>query len=316
MGDGKAGGYPSDDITLWQRIKWTATPAQFGIFYDYLNALLSTVVVGPPDYITVASGAGMCYGYPYRNTSPVILMPNTPNIGPTGAAVVLRVDWLTQTVRLALLQNTDGLIAIPAVTQSPGVRWEIQLASAVVSTDGTIALTDTRHFIIPSHPDLAQQFFIPCTSATVGGVNVTRTSDAGWDMADAVQTLCYGNWSVPSNATNLAAGETGIIIRGILAAAGAAGNVQVQNNVAWADAGLAYNNGILASAWNAEAYGGALVILECRTIIVIAPPNVNAGTSRVSLLFQRDATHINDTLAATIYFMGWVAAFDQHIGDH
>jgi len=315
-GDGKSGGYPSDDITQWQRIKWTATPAQFGVFYGYLSSLQASVVVGPPDYISVGGGAGMCYGYPYRNTKPVILMPNTPVVGPTGVAVVLRADWLTRTVRLALIQNTDGSMAIPAVTQSPGIRWEIELASAVTTVGGTIALTDTRHFIIPSHPDLPQQYLIPCTSAVTGGVNVIRTLDAGWDMAQGVTTVCYGNWGVPRNATEMAAGETGITISAIMAGQAAAGNIQCQNTANWGYVAAPYNTGTIASGWAAEAYPGGLLIVERRPVLVIAPPTVYPGWSRLSLEFERDGANGADTLAADIYFLGWIAAFDQQIGDH
>jgi len=243
-------------------------------------------------------------------------MPNTPSIGPTGAAVVLRADWLTREVRIALIQNADGVIAIPAVTQTAGVRWEIQLASLIVLVGGGIAMTDTRHFIIPSHPDLPQRLLIPCTSAVSGGANVIRTLDGGWNMADAVTTFCYGNWAVPSNATNLGAGETGVVITAILAGQAAAGNVQVRNTVDWGVAGVAYNNGAVASGWAAEAYAGGLVILECRPVTVIAPPDVAPGYARLSLEFERDGAAGADTLAATIFFLGWVAAFDQHIGDH
>jgi hypothetical protein len=60
--------------------------------------------------------------------------------------VVLRSNYTTATIRLAVKQNTDGVAAIPALTQIDNDIWEIGLSEFTVTTGGVITVTDSRPF--------------------------------------------------------------------------------------------------------------------------------------------------------------------------
>ena len=84
--------------------------------------------------VRVATGAGIVDGKLYQNTANVDLTPTTPSVGTTGFRVVLRKGWTAQTVRAAIVMNTDGNSAAPALTQTDGTTWEISLATGTITT--------------------------------------------------------------------------------------------------------------------------------------------------------------------------------------
>ena len=117
-----------------------------GVVAGVLNELSVGGIATP---MTVATGRAWVNGFPYLNDAAVNLTVTTPSVGTTGGRIILRATWATAEVRLAVLMNTDGVAAIPALTQTSGTTWEISLASFTVTTAGVIARTDTRMFVIP-----------------------------------------------------------------------------------------------------------------------------------------------------------------------
>lgn len=142
-GDGSAQ-YTMDDLTKWMRdLLVRDTPGSYYVLKGVANELLVAVSGGN---VTVATGAGIVYGYPYYNTATVNVTVGTPVVGTTGYRVVLRADWTARTVRIALLSGTDGSATIPSLTQNPGSVFEVSLATFTKTTAGVITLTDTRAY--------------------------------------------------------------------------------------------------------------------------------------------------------------------------
>ena len=111
------------------------------------GVLLGLAVSGSTSPLTLAVGAALVYGFWYFCTVAGDVAVTTPSVGTTGFRVVLRAGWTAQTVRVAVVMNTDGVAAIPAVTQSAGTTWEITLATGTITTGGAITLTDARDMV-------------------------------------------------------------------------------------------------------------------------------------------------------------------------
>lgn len=178
-GDGPSIGYSTSD---WEKIvrHWfqSGDEANGGVLFGIGNALACSGAASP---ISVNTGAAVVYGHYYENDASLGLAVTTPVVGTTGGRVVLRVNWAAQTVRLFAVRNTDGLSAIPALTQSAGTTWEISLATFTITTGGVIALTDTRKFIKFSTKIYGDQLDISVAdNATLEyASNVLRVKDAG-----------------------------------------------------------------------------------------------------------------------------------------
>ena len=112
---------------------FNGTPTTECVVPRYGNQLAPTVGTNA---INIASGAAIVYGAPYSNTASEAISIATPNIGTTGHAIVLRADWSTRTVRLARLSSSDGVAAIPAVTQIVGTTWKVLIASCTITVTG------------------------------------------------------------------------------------------------------------------------------------------------------------------------------------
>jgi len=135
-GDGTAAGYARDKIAAWLK----------NIFSSGIGGILDRVgneleVTGTSSPLAVDTGAAIVDGFFYYNTASANITVSTPSSGLTGGRVVLRADWSAQTVRIAVVMNTDGNSSIPALTQTSGTTYEINLAYFQITTGGVIDLT-------------------------------------------------------------------------------------------------------------------------------------------------------------------------------
>lgn len=138
-GDGSA--YTQAQLAaMWKRL---FTPSGYGVLFGYANEL---AVSGTSSPISVATGAAVVQGFMYENDAAKSITVPTPAIGTTGHRVVLRVDWSAQTVRVVLKSSSDGVAALPALTQTINTVYEISLAGLTITTGGVITLTDERTF--------------------------------------------------------------------------------------------------------------------------------------------------------------------------
>jgi len=129
-GDGASSGYTPAQIASWMK-------AVFG--EGILIGIGSELAVsGSASPLSVADGAALVDGLFYENNAAVELTVTTPSVGITGGRVILRADWTAQTVRAAVLLNTDGVADIPDLTQTSRTTYEICLATFQIETDGDI----------------------------------------------------------------------------------------------------------------------------------------------------------------------------------
>lgn len=202
-------------------------PAVEGVSKGVLNELACTGVATP---IAVASGSGVCYGL-YFNDASVNLAVTSPAVGTTGGRVVLQTNWAgvgggsQASTRLVARKNTDGVAAIPALTQVAGTTWEISLATFTITTGGVITLTDDRTFRKPTtRAGTAEIADLAITTAKIALLNITTGLIADLAVTTAklaanavtfakfVQAAAAGN-SVVGRAAN-SAGDFAEIVAG------------------------------------------------------------------------------------------------------
>jgi hypothetical protein len=133
VGDGASAGFARALIAAW--LSKIFSRGAGGILDRALNEL---AVTGTSSPLAVASGAAIVDGIFYENSASLNLTVTTPSAGTTGGRVILRASWSAQTVRAVIKLNTDGVAAIPALTQTPGTTYEINLASFTITTGGVI----------------------------------------------------------------------------------------------------------------------------------------------------------------------------------
>lgn len=200
-GDGPTIGYSTTD---WEKIfrHWFqgGDEANGGVLFGIGNLLACTGSVTP---IALNTGAAMVYGHYYENDASLNLAVTTPVVGLTGGRVVLRVNHAAQTVRAFTVRNTDGVAALPALTQSAGTTWEISLASFTITTGGAITLTDTRKYVKFSTKIYGDQL----DSAVADGVTLEisgsalRIKDGGVSTAKLAD-LAVNNAKLAANAVS------------------------------------------------------------------------------------------------------------------
>ena len=143
-GDGPLAGYTAADMyNFLRRVFLTDQEASQGVLRGVLNEL---AVTGSASPLSVASGAAICYGMFYSNSSPLSLAVGTPVNGTTGGRVNLQVDWTAQIIRAVVQVNTDGTPDIPALVQVAGDKWSVPLATFTITTGGAIALNSAREY--------------------------------------------------------------------------------------------------------------------------------------------------------------------------
>ena len=133
-GDGPAGGYSRNHWgTLLRTLFGTGVLRGIG---DEL------AVSGAASPLSVGTGAAVVDGIFGANPSPEDVEVPTPSVGTTGHRIVLRATWgATQTLRVALLSNADGVplsTQVPELQQDSGVLYEVALARFDITTAGVI----------------------------------------------------------------------------------------------------------------------------------------------------------------------------------
>jgi hypothetical protein len=171
-GAGDGGPYSADDWDMLLESVGLATGANVGVIPGILNELAVTSTGN--NNITVNTGRAQVEGTVYENTASESKTTSSPAVGTTGRRCVLRKDWSARTVRITIISSADGTAALPALTQTDGVTWEIPLASFTITTGGVIgALTDEREFTRVAVP----------FGRFLSRAGVTRYTTPGWFIA-------------------------------------------------------------------------------------------------------------------------------------
>lgn len=136
-----------------------------GVFSGHLNELKVTPGVGS---ISVATGRSIVYGAWHQSDTPVSFSIPTPSGATRRDRVIVRKDWTTQTVRLAVLQGVEGG-SQPALVRTLGDKYDISICILQITTAGVITvLFDTRVFI-PYRVDPLCEIY-RATDYTIAGV--------------------------------------------------------------------------------------------------------------------------------------------------
>jgi len=157
VGDG-AGLYSQAQLFTWLRTMLHGDPASQGVVWDYPPTgpqNLTATVSGTN--VLLAPGAAVVYGIPYWSDDTETIPIPVPVVGTTGHRVVVRADYVAQTVRLALLSSADGVSALPALTQTLNTTWEIPLYGVQITTGGSLILSDQRVYAEHRAPYVKRQ---------------------------------------------------------------------------------------------------------------------------------------------------------------
>lgn len=118
-----------------------------GPLKNWLNGL---EVTGTGTPISVNTGAAVVYGLPYFNTAAVPVSIPTPSTDQRYDRIVVRRDWDARTARITRIAGTEGGF-VPELVQSPAPSgtgiYDIPLAKLLVTTGGSITVTDEREFV-------------------------------------------------------------------------------------------------------------------------------------------------------------------------
>lgn len=186
IGDGLAP-YTDAQLFAWLLRTLARSITTEGVHAGYTNELAVTGAVSP---VSINTGAALVYGIPYENTAAVTVAVPTPGVGTTGHRVVLRASWAAQTVRVALVSSADGVATIPAVTQTPGVTYEITLATLTITTGGVITVTDARSYLhYTTRVSTAMLDDLAVSTAQLAALGVTTAKLA----LDSVDDTIVGN---------------------------------------------------------------------------------------------------------------------------
>lgn len=141
-GDGPIGGYTRQNWNDLFRRLFTRQTANEGVLPGVDGEL---AVSGTATPLSVASGAGMVYGWWFVDPTATSVAISTP-AATAGGRINVRADWAAQTVRIVAVQAASGVTTPPALVQTAGTTWDIPLATYQVTNTGVITVTDARQY--------------------------------------------------------------------------------------------------------------------------------------------------------------------------
>lgn len=147
LGDATAAPYDADtefSKVLMSLAGAAAIPTNLsGVFTGELGELAVTGAATP---LSVAAGRSLTWGTWFENDAALPVAIATPATSTRIDRIVVRKDWVAQTVRLVLLPGVEGGAA-PALTQVQGTTWDEPIAQASITTGGVVTITDEREYV-------------------------------------------------------------------------------------------------------------------------------------------------------------------------
>lgn len=222
---GDAGPYSAQQWqTTWSNIVgFGASEPNRGVLLGTLDDLEVLATSPVSNQIEVSPGAALVQGLWYGSTATEAFTIQANGSGnPRIDLVVLTADYTAKTVRLEISQGTPAISpAIPTLTQSTQVLWQIPIARIAVAagfvTITQADITDMREYA--NLPPVMAQAVIN-QAATVlekGNVVIRDTSPTGTPMAVNTTTTPGDDLLLGVIETRVAAsgGETRVITRGV-----------------------------------------------------------------------------------------------------
>jgi hypothetical protein len=345
-GDGASAGYTQTELIRWLRQSFISDNTDEGVANNYLNELEVTGVATP---VAVNTGAAYVYGFPYWNTASVNVAIPTPTVAVRIDRIVLRASWSAQTVRITRIAGNEGggapaLVQSDGVTWDiplaqtsttvggvitvtdqreflhPNIEIEAGMFNADVAGDGlgisagaleinvddsTIEINaDTLRVkaagITNSHiADRTRTMFVPaveCYDATSPAYEECEWR--GWTMIDAKECRAFGHFRCPADYSSA------MTVNAIMDSL-ANGDVVVQMDARWASDGEQFDTHTATQGPDTETVvAGQLDDMTTATSLA----GIATG-DYVQLKFTRDGTAVADTIAATMYFKGFIVSY-------
>lgn len=324
-GDGAAAGYTqAQTIRMFSNLLLNDMTDE-GVLKNYANQLAETVNHGAAPTIDIDTGGAWIKGFPAWSEASENLAVTIPLVGDTGFRVVARASGgVTRTFRLAVLMNTDGVSALPALTQDAtfpsgaGTLWEIPLYSGVVDTSGDMwetaaklvaGVTDDKIFC---HPNIevetamianrTRKFFVPVQHAynTTDVANIIAGAGYygdGYAFPDAKLCTAYANFFCPQDFAS------SMTVKAIVASQ-SSGNVYDNFSASYAACGE--TKGLHSDTRGLTADAITLNLVSCISELALA--SVAIG-DYIGLVWVRDATNISDTVTDEVGFLGFLVEY-------
>ncbi len=133
---GDAGPYSDDQWTdIFSSFHGPVVASQ-GVFADNLNELAASGAVSP---VTIATGRALVDGIWYETDTTVDVAMASPAVNPRVDRIVLRKDWVLQTVRITRIAGAEAASPVaPALVQIDGTTWDLPLWQMHITTGGVI----------------------------------------------------------------------------------------------------------------------------------------------------------------------------------
>lgn len=193
VGDAATAPYDANEWSLFQSkfLGYGASRPDYGIIRGNSAAPAGNVAFYGLDVkatspastnVTLKAGTAIVAGTLYENDGdlPLVVQPNVSG-NPRIDRVILRKDYVAQTVRAVILQGTPAASPVPpALTQTPGVLWEISLADIPVPNGFSVI---QQYDIIPLFPftNIPDQRMLDQVKNVSGG-ELTTGDVVVWDF--------------------------------------------------------------------------------------------------------------------------------------
>lgn len=118
------------------------------IFPDVFGELAPSVAA---PLVSIAAGRALVHGTWYEADAAVAISIPTPSGTTRTDRIVLRKDFVAQTVRVTRIAGTEGA-GPPAMTRTVGTAWDMSICQVVITTSGAISQLDERVILQPWIP--------------------------------------------------------------------------------------------------------------------------------------------------------------------
>ncbi len=219
---GDAGPYSDDQWTdVW---KTTVAPviASAGVFVDQLNDLALGGLPASP--VTIDTGRALVNGIWYESDASVSVAIPTPGANPRVDRIVLRADWVLQTVRITRIAGAEAASPVPpAIVQIDGTTWDLPLHQVNITVGGVITVhSDDREFLGQYEPSaINTQRVYWENDWFFGGIPTNGDNVAGFDailvgagLITNVDEAGFGAGGVEFNMGGGGVGDAGVELRG------------------------------------------------------------------------------------------------------